>query len=254
MKKWILLSVVVVMVAGSASAQTKCEASIHGYRINTVYITGPDYSAVAWTYKHLSDATCMTPVNNAAKADAILELFPPSVGSRAQSSGPLTVSCESDPSGQSCIDSTGNEMDTECDASGDCSSYYGPSLVSAAGSLIDLWISSSWSQASARLYTPDYKLVWKSNGYKAKHWYYSWIDKLRQATFSATCKVRPVKLSDLHFRKVATKKCGVEFAPRVSIDIKKNARIAAKVQKQHELDQMKRNAEEAASRQKSLKH
>ena len=45
-----------------AQERIKCQASVNGLKIKTVYITGSQFNGVAWAYKHLSEETCLTPV------------------------------------------------------------------------------------------------------------------------------------------------------------------------------------------------
>jgi hypothetical protein len=258
MKNWVvIIAAALAMSASSASAQVqvKCEANVNGYRIKTVYITGSQYNSVVWAYKHIGEATCLTPVTDAAKADAILEVVPFVVDTPASATdgGSLSVSCSSHGSSSSCLDSDGNELDVDCDRNGNCSSYYGPSagvaLLHAAGE----WIRNGWEQAEARLYTPDHKLIWKSENQKS-HFPDLWPDKLRNGTNSPSCP-RPTWTTHYYknFRQLASERCKVEFDPLVSIDIKANARTAQKQaaidQKQSEADEMKRNAQEAAAKQ-----
>jgi len=253
MKKRILFSLSILLAfvcVAHSQERVKCGASINGFQIKTVYITGNHFPGVAWAYKHIADATCLTPVTDPAKADAVLEISANALPD-SESSGPLTVTCSSRQGVSSCVDSDGNELDLDCDRAGNCSSYYGPSIASATHSLIDLWISSAWYQSEARLYTADHKLIWKSDRLKGNHWYDLWPDKLRESTFRLDCRIPAGKGDGEHFRKWATEKCGVDFDPLVSIDIKANARLARANQKQAEADEMKRNAEEAAVKQAS---
>lgn len=120
MKKLAAVLLVAVAVSGSSlHAQKKCEAVLNGYRIRTIYVTGPQLNSVFWAYKHLSESTCMTPVTDPAKADAILELV--SHGSaRPDNDQALTVNCSSVAGSSSCIDSDGNELDVNCDRNGNC--------------------------------------------------------------------------------------------------------------------------------------
>ena len=60
--------------AGVSRAQVRCEASINGFKIHTVYIMGDQYNGVAWAYKHIAEETCLTPTTDLSKADAILEV------------------------------------------------------------------------------------------------------------------------------------------------------------------------------------
>jgi hypothetical protein len=234
-----------------ASAQTKCEASLNGYRIRTVYITGNQFNAVVWAYKHLSDETCMTPTTDPAAADAILETVDrhQSDTQQASKTGALTVTCSSSAGSSSCIDSAGNELDVNCDHQGNCSSYYGPSPGVAVLNSIGEWLRNASYQAEVKLYTSDHKLIWKSETQKG---WLLWYEKLREATGSPACprsafSTRRYK----NYRQWASEQCRVVFDPLVAIDIKANSRIAARDQKQAEADEMKRNAEEAAAKQKA---
>lgn len=236
----------------NAQPPVKCEASLNGYRMHTVYITGNHFNGVAWAYKHISEATCLTPVTDEAKADAILEVISNKTPRHDDAADPLTVTCTSSLNSSSCLDSSGNELTVDCDRNGNCSSYYGPSLASAVGGALHAWVMSAWYESEVKLYTPDHKILWKSDGIKGQHWYDGWADKLREATFTtlpADCKTPAGKSTDDHFRKWVSEKCGVTFDPLVSIDIKANARLAAKNAKTEEADEMKRNAVEAAAKQ-----
>lgn len=242
MEKWIMAA---LLTAVPAHAATKCEANLHGFRIRNVYVSGSQYNGVVWAYKHLSEATCMTPVEDPAKADAILDIEP-LTAARAPESNALLVTCRSDAGGSSCIDSDGNELDTSCSGSV-CSSYYGPSPgVAALHGIADL-IRSAWYESTVRLYTTDHKLLWKSDGYKGQHWFDGWVDLLREATFQAPCNI-PAKASGNNFRKFASEKCEVEFDPSVSIDIKLQAKMAAAADASAE-QQMIDNAKQAAAKQ-----
>ncbi len=256
MRKQFALLLAVLASSGTASAQKKCTAAIYGYQIKTVYVTGDQYNAVVWAYKHLSEETCMTPVTDASKADAILETINTNRKPTGQSPNePLTVTCSSSAGSSTCIDSNGNEMDIACDSRGNCSSYFGPSPGMAVVNALNNWISNAWYQAEVNLYTPDHKLIWTSVGQKGAAWHDLWPDKLREATGSPVC---PRNAFSAHryknYRQWASERCGVVFDPLVSIDIKAIARRSAKEasanQMQAAADEMKHNAEKAAAKQK----
>ncbi len=258
MKKWILFSLVYSLaVSAHVNALTKCQASVNGYKIKTVYVTGEHYSAVVWAYKHLSDETCLTPVTNPAKADAILDLPAPELpAARPSGDDVLSITCSSSGTSSSCIDSNGNELDIDCDRAGNCTSYYGPSPAVSLIGAFNIWVGSASYQGEAHLYTPDHKLIWKSENQQA-HWPDTlWYEKLRVGTNSPACR-KPAFTTHYYrtFRQLASGRCGVEFDPPVSIDIKANERLAAKQaatgQKQSEADEMKRNAQDAAAKQSS---
>lgn len=240
----------------AAQSQQKCEASINGYRIHTVYITGSHYNGVVWAYKHLGEETCLIPVEDATKADAILDIRPvieAQIRDRSDDE-PITVSCFSGHGSSTCTDSQGNELNIDCDRNGNCSSYYGPSVGSALHSLIGEWIRSAWYQSEARLYTPDRKILWKSDSYKGASWHDLWPDKLREASGSPACKRGAWSTKRYrNYRQWASENCAIAFDPFVSIDIKANARLASKAEqanrKQAEMEEMKKNAQEAAAAQ-----
>lgn len=248
MKRWITAALAALCCA-TASAQTKCEANLHGFKIGTVYIVGRQYNAVVWAYKHLAESTCLTPTLNPAKADAILDLEPAaSSRDNASVADSLLVTCSSSGGASSCIDSAGNEMDTVCDGGGNCVSGYGPSLTSGVGSLVHAWIESSWFAANAFLYTTDRKLLWTSSEQKGGWIGDRWPDLVRLGTGSPECKVSAWERSRFrNYRHWASTKCGVEFAPLVRIDIQIEAKRDADAMSSLEL----RNAEDAARKQKS---
>jgi hypothetical protein len=262
MKTRILLFVAALTVApGVSSAQThvKCLASIDNFKIKTVYITGSQFNGVVWAYRHIAEETCLTPTLDPAKADAILEIVPNgSAPATDVQSDSLSVSCISQGTSSSCLDSDGNEMDIDCDGYGNCSSYFGPSPGLALLHALGDWARNAWYQAEARLYTPDHKLIWKSENQKS-HFPDLWPDKLRNGTNSPPCKIPAAGSFARHkyknYRNWGTIKCGIAFDPFASIDIKANARLAQKEsgadQKAAETDEMKRNAQEAAAKQQT---
>jgi hypothetical protein len=243
-----------------AQERIKCQASVNGLKIKTVYITGSQFNGVAWAYKHLSEETCLTPVLDPSKADAILEIVPNGAApaENNESSDPFSISCTSRGGSSTCLDSSGNELDIICDRNGNCTSYFGPSPAIVLLHALNVWVSNMWYQAEVRLYTPDYKILWKSENQKG-HWPDQWPDKVRYGTDSPPCKIPASGSFDRHkyknYRNWGTIKCGIDFDPLVSIDIKANARIAQKQesvdQKQSEADEMKRNAQDAAAKQQS---
>lgn len=253
MKKWTCAVILCVApLFASAQSKTKCESNINGFKIKTVYITGNHYNGVIWAYKHIAEATCLTPVTDPTKADAILEVIPNTSAPTPQD-GPLTVSCTSSGASSSCIDSEGNELSIDC-YKGVCSSYYGPSPAYEMLHALGEWVRNAWYQSEVRIYTPDHKLVWKSEHLKGDHWYDMWPDKIRERLANLNCSAPAGKGTGEKFRNWASEKCGIEFDPLVSIDIKARDRAAEKQaiidQKQSESDEMKRNAAEAAAKQR----
>jgi hypothetical protein len=250
------LFVVCGLFAPSAFAQAHCTADIDGYKIHTVYVMGTSYKAVAWAYKHLSDESCLTPVTSMDKADAILELVLPE-GAHPTSSpeSALSVTCNSSAGDTQCLDSDGNEMDVSCDSAGNCSSYYGPSLIHAVGGLVTTMIESSVGAAEARIYTLDHKLVWKSELIKAKFPYTQWNDKIHMPPLAPACKMpNGWQAHDFkNFRHWASERCAIVFDPPISIDLKANRRTAEKTAKQDELEEMRHNAQNAAAKQQEQK-
>ena len=168
MKRTLVLAVLMMFgLAAISHAQVRCEANINGFKIHTVYIMGDQYNGVAWAYKHIAEETCLTPTTDINKADAILEvhrIWTP--GSRAETA-PLTVSCSSNKCSTVCSDSTGNQLTVDC-SGGACTSYYGPSLTTAVAGAFNAWMSTRWYQSDARLYTPDHKILWKSESQKRR--------------------------------------------------------------------------------------
>jgi len=248
MKMRMLIAFALLLVT-TAHAQVKCEADLHGFKIHAIYIVGSQSNAVVWAYKHIAEATCLTPTLDPSKADAILDLEP-AISGRAEESSqtPLTVTCSSSPGSSVCVDSDGNEMDTICDRAGNCTSSYGPSMASAIGGLVGAWVRNSWYQTNAFLFTKDHKLLWKSEGYKGLHWYELWPDLLRDATFIGPCNV-PASKTKNRYREYASEKCGVKFDPLASIDLKLLDRQTAEQQKLGQKDEMLRNAQDAAAKQ-----
>jgi hypothetical protein len=154
-----------------------------------VFVTGVQQHEIAWALKgeginnNLYKNTCMTPVTNAADADAILDLEadPRMAGQterriaarEAEMSSPdFWVSCSSNASGSYCYDSRGYMLQTSCNDSG-CSSYYGPNpgivLVQAIG---DLWMAKIEASAAwGYMWTAkDHRLIWKFEGYSPWHY------------------------------------------------------------------------------------
>jgi|GEM_PF-5266870 len=247
-----------------ALAQTECVADVNGYKIRTVYVAGTHYNAVVWAYKHLSDESCLTPVLDPAKADAILDLYDPLADSAPAAPGTtsqddyFSVSCSSGRGSSSCIDSNGNELDVYCDGFGNCSSYYGPSPTLTLLHGLGEWVRNASYQGQARLFTPDHRLIWKSENEKGHGPHEAlWMDKLRLGTLAPPCKAPGTWGWSKYktFRHWASTTCGINFAPAVHIDIKANARLAAKEsarnEKLVEAEEMRRNATEAANQQGS---
>jgi hypothetical protein len=251
-----LLVCFLLLSASLLSAQNgpKCEASLHGFEISTVYVVGHQYNAVAWAYKHIAEATCLTPVLDPAKADAILDLEPATAGRANESSQePLTVTCSSSSGSSICVDSDGNEMDTTCDRVGNCTSSYGPSLASGIGDLLRAWVESSWYAANAFLYTADHKLLWRSTDQKGDWLGAQWPDLVRLGTGSPTCKVGAWQRSSFkNYRHWASEHCSVQFAPFVSIDLRIKTKQKASAQQDREKQQMIDNAKDAAAKQKAM--
>jgi hypothetical protein len=246
----VLAALLVLGLTGFSDAQVKCEANINGFKIHTVYIMGDQYNGVVWAYKHLSEETCLTPTTDLSKADAILEVHRTWTPGSKPDTAPLTVSCSSYGNSTRCTDSTGNELTVDC-SRGVCTSYYGPSLYSSVSKVFDAWISTRWYESDARLYTIDYKLLWKSENQKGDWLGAGWIDLVRLGTNSPVCKVGAWSRNKYkNFRHWASLRCGVEFDPPVSIDLKLLSREAAEKAKQDDKDEMIRNAQEAAAKQK----
>ncbi len=246
----LLAVLMLVSVTVVSTAQTKCDGSINGFRIHTLYVMGTQYNGVAHAYKHLSEETCFTPVTDVRKADAILEVVPLNDGTSAQRSVIPSVSCTSTPTSTTCLDSTGNEMTVECGGNV-CTVTYGPDPAVAALHAVRIWVDSRWFMSEARLYTTDYKLLWKSEGQKGDHIGSDFMDKLRLATESPYCK-RPGTWQQHEYktyRQWASTKCGVQFDPLVSIDLNVEAKKAAAEQVQNEQQQMIDNAKAAAAKQ-----
>lgn len=239
-----------LLASSTAVAQTPCVANIDGFKIHTVYVTGTSYNAVAWAYKHLSEESCLTPVTSLDNADAILELVRPD-NPGAPISSVLTVTCNSSAGLSQCTDTDGNELDVTCDKDSNCSSYYGPSPGNAiGGALKEAFITSRVYAAQARIYTLDHKVIWNSELIKGT----LWQDKLKKAPLAPACKLPGAWSGNqyhFHYRDWAEKHCGITFDPLVSIDLKANARIAEKNAKQDEIDEMRRNAQDAAKQQQS---
>lgn len=236
-----------------AFAQTKCEANISGFKIRNIYITGDHYNGVVWAYKHIAENTCLTPVQDIAKADAILELYDPSAGQPKQPE-PFGVSCSSSGGSSMCTDSDGNMMTTNCDRNG-CSSYYGPNPVHAVGQALSAWVHNASYQGEARIYTTDHKLLWRSIDQKKDHWSDLWVDKVREGTNSPGCDGRNWSVSKdaqkyKNYRRWAAEHCGIEMPPPVSIDIKLQVAQNAAAATEQEKQQMIENAKEAAEKQK----
>lgn len=181
-----------------------------------VFVTGIQAHEIAWALQgeglknNLYKKTCMQPVEDASKADAILdiELDPKAVGMTQQrirnretavANGDFWVSCRSDPRGSYCIDSTGYSLETSCNARG-CSSYYGPNLGVTAVQLIGDALSAWAERSSAWAYmysAKDHALIWKYEGLGTWHadlTKYSECPK-SAATYGQTCK-SPKKLLD----------------------------------------------------------
>lgn len=225
----ILMLVISAAAVAQGSSHPKCEASINGAKIQKVYIIGDQYEAVLWAYKHLAEETCLTPTTDPGKADAILELQPlPPSGSPAYDTS-ANVTCTTSNGSTQCIDSTGNELSVDC-SKGGCESTYGPNPYTAMASSTDAFLSTSWYEADATLYTVDYKPLWNSQDQKGDWPGAGWVDKVRLGTNSPVCKVGTWSRAKYkNFRYWASTTCGVEFDPLVSIDIKlREKRAAAK--------------------------
>jgi hypothetical protein len=250
MKRTFVLALTVFGFAAISHAEVKCEANINGFKIHTVYIMGDQYNGVAWAYKHIAEETCLTPTTDVSKADAILEVHRTWTPGSRDDTAPLTVSCSSNKSSTVCSDSTGNQLTVDC-SGGVCTSYYGPSLTSAVAGAFNAWMSTRWYQSDARLYTPDHKILWKSETQKGDWMGALWPDKVRLGTNSPVCKVGAWSRSKYkNFRHWASETCGVEFDPLVIIDLKLQNRQTAEQEKQDSKDEMIRNAQDAAEKQK----
>ena len=244
---------VLALFSSLASAQTKCEANINGYKIKTIYITGDHYNAVVWAYKHLAENTCLTPVQDITKADAVLDLYDPFAGKPKGEPSQLSVTCSTSEGSSVCTDSEGNMQTTTCDVGG-CSSYYGPNPAHILGQALYGMIRDASYQGEARIYTTDHKLLWRSLDQKKDHWSDLWIDKVREGTNSPGCDGRNWSVSkDSHkyknYRRYASEKCAVEMPPLVSIDIKLQSFQAVAKAKEDQQQQMLNNAKEAAEKQ-----
>jgi hypothetical protein len=221
MKKLLLLLLIAYSLSAIAENAKggKCEASINGQPIHTVYIFGDQYNGVVWAYKHLGEATCLTPTTDLSKADAILEIHRIWTPGQDPNPDPTTISCTSREHTTTCTDSNGNELVTSCSPDG-CTSYYGPSLLKSIATAFNSWISTRWYEADARLYTVDHKLLWKSESQKGDWKGALWPDKVRLGTNSPICTIgywsRPKYKNYRHW---ASTECKVEFDPLVSIDI-----------------------------------
>lgn len=235
-------------VSGSCLHAQKCEANLNGFRIHNIYIAGTSYNAVSWAYKHISEESCLTPVTSLDKADAILELSRPDRPTPVSSV--FTVTCSGSAASSQCSDSDGNELDVSCDKSGYCSSYYGPSPGAAVGAFLKEAVFTGRAYAAiARIYTIDHKLVWDSEMEKGT----LWQDKLKKPPLAPACKLPGAWSSNQYhfqYRNWAAEKCGISFDPAVSIDIKANDRLARIQAPLNEVEEMKRNAAEAATKVK----
>ena len=229
-----------------SSAQTLCQASINSFNVHTVYITGDQYNAVAWGYKHLSEESCLTPVQDISKADAILDLYNPTPGVSTPKTDPITVSCSDSRASSVCTDSNGNVLTTTCSVSG-CSSYYGPNPLHLVGQAAIARIANSNLAAEARLYTVDHKLLWQSTDQHGDHIGSTWADKLRLGTNSPMCHVGLSQRHDYKtYRHWASVKCGVVCDPPVDIDLKLQAKESAAHNEDQDNQQMVENAKAAA--------
>jgi hypothetical protein len=154
-----------------------------------VFVTGVQTHEIAWALKgagienNLYKSTCMQPVADAAKADAILDVEPdPQIAGMTEdrirrreaavSSGDFWVSCNSDLRGSYCIDSTGYALETSCNERG-CSSYYGQDPAISLLHVLGDALSAHLEQISAWAYmfsAKDHKLIWKYEGAGAWHY------------------------------------------------------------------------------------
>lgn len=181
-----------------------------------VFVTGLQAHEIAWALKgeglqnNLYKKTCMQPVMDASKADAILDIeIDPQISGiteqrirdreAAVAGENFWVSCSSDNRGSYCIDSTGYALETSCNERG-CSTYYGPDAVVTAmqlfGDALSAWIerTSAWAYMFS---TKDHALIWKYEGLG------QWHDDLTKysqcpraaSTYGRTCK-KPKKLLD----------------------------------------------------------
>ena len=237
-----------------AQERVKCEANVNGFKIHTVYIIGSQPNGVAWAYKHIGEATCLTPVTDPTKADAILEIVPNGIPSPAPGTprdAPLSISCSSSGGSSTCLDSDGNELTVDCGRNG-CISYYGPSPALLVLHSLKEWANNAWYQSEARLFTQDHKLIWKSEDQKG-HFPDLWPDKLLLGTNTPHAECRKPRMGYKNFRQWSSEHCGVDFDPLVSIDLKLEARKAEAAAKLSAQAEMKLNAEEAARQQAASK-
>lgn len=140
-------------------------------------------------------------------------------------------------------------MTVDC-SHGSCSSYYGPDPTQVIEHALTDWILNSSSSAEARIYTVDHKLLWRSIDTKGDWPGAIWADKVRPSTNSPLCKCGSFQRPKYkNFRNCPTTKCGVEFAPVVSIDLKLESKQEATDAEQNDRAQMMKNAREAAANQ-----
>lgn len=234
MGKIVVIILVVTASSVAAAAQepsnVKCEASIDGTKIHNIYIMGEQYEAVAWAYKHISQETCMTPVTDVSKADAILEVNPyATTPGNPPYDTTANVTCTVSNGATQCTDSAGNQLTADC-SHGGCMGTYGPTPYNALSSGYDALMGTNWMDADAAIYTAaDNKLLWKSQDQRGDWYGATWMDKVRLGTNSPVCKVGTFRGSKYkNYRYWASTTCGVQFDPLVSIDIKLLDKQAAK--------------------------
>jgi hypothetical protein len=252
-KQILILATLAAAFTSTALHAEKCEANINGFKIHNVFIAGDHRNGVIWAYKHLAEETCLTPTTNLSEADAILEVSSLNLEEKSQlrnADASFTVSCRSQGTSSYCSDSAGNALSTSCNASGYCTSSYGPGPYQVVGDLLHHWIDTRPTIADARLYTTDHKLLWDSKHQKGDWMGAIWPDLVRLGTNSPVCKCGSFQRSKYkNFRHWASERCGVEFDPLVSIDMKLREKQAAEQQKQDAANELVENAREAARKQ-----
>ena len=140
--------------------------------VRKVFVTGRQTIAVSWANDNLATKTCMQPVSTPDEAEAILDLEPDrepltKVQYQPDDSG-YSVQCSGSVGATRCVDTNGQELSTSCTGSNGqvvCSSYYGPSLVSAIGEVGRAIVNYSLrNSASAHMFDKNGKLIWSYTG------------------------------------------------------------------------------------------
>lgn len=157
-----------------------------------VFVTGSQVHEIAWALKgnglenNLYKHTCLEPVPRPGAATAVLDLewdpkFNP-VGLAAQAAArrkeelenpDYFVTCSSFGGSVSCTDGEGNVLETNCDAAGYCTSYYGPGLGKLASELVDAWVmhlasTDAWVYLFSR---QGHTLLYKNTGQGMYGWW-----------------------------------------------------------------------------------